>query len=105
LDPLNGESSRGFIMNQPKINDLKIDRNGTSYLRGQMAKIKKVKITINLDADLLVAVRKTAATVGAPYQTYLNHMIREALSSNKTQETRIKKIEKELARIKKRLAA
>lgn len=92
-------------MKQPKLSDLKIDKKGTRQLRAQMAKIKKVKITINLDSDLIASVKETAAETGAPYQTYINRILRETFSRKVTQEKRLNRLEKEVAQIKKQLVA
>lgn len=92
-------------MKQPKISDLKIDKQGTKRLRAQLAKTQKIKITINLDSDLLSAVRKTAKERGSPYQTFINHILRETFTNKKNQEGRLDQLEKELAQIKKKLVA
>lgn len=92
-------------MKQPKMSDLKIDGRGTKRLRAQIFKTKKIKITINLDSDLISSVRKTAAKIGAPYQTYINHVLREAVANRKNHEDRLLQLEKELTQIKKRLVA
>ncbi|OGQ07253.1 MAG: hypothetical protein A3G32_04570 [Deltaproteobacteria bacterium RIFCSPLOWO2_12_FULL_40_28] len=92
-------------MKQPKIDDLKIDQRGTKCLRAQMLKTHKIKITINLDSDLLSSVRKIAAQRGSPYQTFINHILREALANKKDQENRLDLLEKELNLIKKKLVA
>ena len=91
-------------MREPKMSDLKMDRKGTKRMRSRMLK-KKVKITINLDSDLISRVRKTATETGSPYQTYINYILREALSTKENQKKRLDRLEKELAQIKKRLAA
>jgi len=92
-------------MKQPKISDLKLDRSGTRRMRSQMAKVQKVKITINLDSDILSDVRQISAKRGTPYQTYLNQLIRETLSRRKQDESRLDRLERELAVIKKKLVA
>lgn len=58
-------------MKQPKVSDVMLDKKGTKAMREAMAKTKKVKITINFDADILEDVKKLAEDSGAPYQTLL----------------------------------
>ena len=66
-------------MKQPNLSDLKIDMQGTNRIRSKMAKAKKIKITINLDEDLLVLVKEQADESGTPYQSLINRLIRRAL--------------------------
>ena len=92
-------------MKQPRLSDLKIDAQGTKAVRKLMAKSKKVKITVNVDEDLLVELRKMSVESGVPYQTLLNRTLREAVYANKDQGSRLDRIEKELDRLKKKLSA
>lgn len=90
-------------MKQPKMTDLKLDTAGTLQMRRKMKSSKKIKITINLDADILTLIKHNASNIGAPYQTYLNHFLREHLLKMSSESTRLKKIEREIALIKKQL--
>jgi predicted DNA binding CopG/RHH family protein len=92
-------------MKQPKISDLRIDRKGTSTLRELVAKSKKVKITINIDEALIFEIRRMAEKNGSPYQTFLNKMLKDALSAKSDEESRLDRIERELKILKKKLAA
>ena len=92
-------------MKEPNWKDLKIDWKGTRRLRRQMAKVQKIKITINLDEDMISAVRKLAAKQGSPYQTYLNWLLRKSVFEKESDESRIDHLERELALIKRKLAA
>lgn len=92
-------------MKQPKLNELKIDKRATRRLRTQMTKTNKIKITINVDSDVLADLRQTAAKSGAPYQTLLNRLLREALSKKTNEETRLEHLEKEILAIKKKMVA
>ncbi len=92
-------------MKQPKLNNLKIDSVGTRRMRNAFKKSPKIKITINIDADLLDQVKKLSLKGHAPYQTYLNHILRETLEKKNNEESRLDKIEREIASIKKSLAA
>ena len=92
-------------MKQPKLSDLKIDIAGTKAMRRLMARNPKVKITINLDADILSQIRKLAAKGGTPYQSYLNWLLRETVTQKSNNEDRLDRLEQEVAFIKKELAA
>ena len=91
-------------MKQPKLSNLKLDQKGTKALRDSMAKSKKIKITINFDADILDEVKKLAKDTGSPYQTLLNKIVRDSLIQKRTQETRLDRLEKEIQALKKRIA-
>ena len=92
-------------MKQPKTTNLRIDAAGTKKMRSAMQRARSVKITINIDADSLSALRETAERTGVPYQRLLNNILREGLSNQAETEDRLTRIEKELARLKKKLAA
>lgn len=91
-------------MKQPKMSNLKIDKKGTKAMRKKMAEAKKVKITINFDADILDEIKKMANDMGSPYQTLLNKIVRDSVKQKKTQESRLDRLEKELKALKKKIA-
>jgi predicted DNA binding CopG/RHH family protein len=91
-------------MKQPKVSDLVIDRKGTKQMRAEAAKTRKIKITINIDQDSLDSLREMAGETGAPYQKLLNQILREGLRKRGEAESRLDRIEKELARLKKQVA-
>jgi len=92
-------------MKQPKLNNMRVDAKGTAKLRAQMAKAKKIKITINVDEEILETVRKMSDESGIPYQTLMNKILREAIGTKVRQESRLDHLEKELAAIKKKISA
>ena len=92
-------------MKAPRMNDIKIDWASTKKMRGLAARSQKIKITINIDSDLLSQIRNQAEKGGSPYQSYLNLLLRQALAQKATEETRLARLEKEIALIKKQLAA
>jgi hypothetical protein len=47
-----------------------------------------VKITLNVDEDILTTLRKLAAQTGVPYQSLLNKMLSDTLSSKRKEESR-----------------
>ena len=92
-------------MKQPKLNDLKIDVKGTRTLRKMMAKSKKIKITVNVDEDLLAELKDMAERTGAPYQSLLNRLLKEAVMSKKGEGSRLDRLEREIERLKKKISA
>ena len=92
-------------MRKPSIRDLKVDTAGTRRLRAEMAGRGSVKITINVDADSLAKLKELSAESGVPYQRLLNRILKERLAKADTLSSRLDRIEKELARVKKTLAA
>lgn len=92
-------------MRKPNIRDVKVDAAGTERLRAAMAAGRSVKITINLDADSLAKLKELSADSGVPYQRLINRILRERLADRETIESRLGRLEKELVRVKKTLAA
>jgi len=90
---------------KPSIRDMKVDTAGTRRLRAEMAGRGSVKITINVDADSLTKLKELSAESGVPYQRLLNGILKERLVKVDTLHSRLDRIEKELARVKKTLAA
>ena len=92
-------------MKKPKPSDLKHDVSETRKIRSAMRKPKGVKITINIDSESLEQLRELAAQSGIPYQRLLNKLLREGLGKGSSIESRLEKLEKELERLRKKLAA
>jgi predicted DNA binding CopG/RHH family protein len=92
-------------MRKPGMRDLKLDHAGTRKIRAEMARRGTVKITINVDADSLGKLTELSAESGVPYQRLLNSILRDRLTSASTVQSRLDRIEKELARVKRQLAA
>ena len=82
-----------------------IDRRSTTEIRSKMKRARKIKITINVDEDSLALLRKMSSETGAPYQRLLNQILKEGLSKRSEAESRLDRIEKELKRIKRKIAA
>lgn len=92
-------------MRKPGMRDLKLDHAGTRAIRAEMARRGTVKITINVDTDSLGKLKELSAESGVPYQRLLNGILRDRLANANTLESRLDRIEKELARVKRQLAA
>jgi predicted DNA binding CopG/RHH family protein len=102
-----GVSLGDFIMKQPKLSDLKLDPKGTEQIRRRATKSQKIKITINIDQDIIASLKKRSDISGVPYQNLLNSILRAALNDAKPDDTssRLNRLERELAAIKKKLTA
>jgi predicted DNA binding CopG/RHH family protein len=92
-------------MKEPRLKNLKEDTLETAKIRRSLKKQKRVKITINLDADSLEALKKEALASGVPYQRLLNKLLKQSLANKRAAESRIDRLERELREIKRRLAA
>jgi predicted DNA binding CopG/RHH family protein len=92
-------------MKKPKLSDLRIDAKGTKAMREKMAKAKKIKITINIDEDVLESVRGKADESGIPYQSLLNRLLRDAVEKTSENDSRLEKLEREVQALKKKVSA
>jgi CopG antitoxin of type II toxin-antitoxin system len=92
-------------MRQPSLSRLKIDTAGTAKIRAELAKKKSIKITINIDAESLVALKEIARETGMPYQRLLNALLKDSLKKRETTESRLARLEQELKKMKRKLAA
>ena len=101
----NGENLGEFIMKQPKLNNLAIDKSGTKKISNMALKSKKIKITINIDQNSLETLKNMAQASGASYQKILNEILKIGLEKQNDAETRLQKIEMKIARLKKKMAA
>jgi hypothetical protein len=92
-------------MKEPKLNELVIDGKGTRRIRRKMAAARSVKITINIDKRSLDILREKAAQSGVPYQRLLNQCLNRALQDDVDSESRLDRLEKEVARLKRKIVA
>ena len=84
---------------------MKADPVGTTKMRQAMARVKKAKITINIDIDLLSAARAMAAKTDTPYQILINQLLRQILAQKSEEGTRLDRLERDLSLLKKKIAA
>lgn len=91
-------------MKQPNLSDVRIDRIGSRKIR-TAAKKGFVKITINIDRDSLSLLRAMAEETGVPYQRLFNTLLKEGLGGKETIQSRIERLEHELKKVKRKLAA
>jgi len=92
-------------MKKPKPGDLRHDMTESMKIRSAMRRPQGVKITINIDSESLDQLRELAEQSGVPYQRLLNKILKEGLGRSSSTESRLGKLEKELERLKKKLAA
>jgi predicted DNA binding CopG/RHH family protein len=100
-----GENIGGIMTKRIKAETLKIDWKGTKRIRSAMAKQESVKVTIHLDANGLAALKETSEKSGAPYKRLLNSILEESLKNREVTESRLEKLEKELKKVKQKIAA
>ena len=74
-------------------------------MRKMMTKTKKIKITVNVDEDLLAELRKMAEATGTPYQSLLNKVLKDAVMVKKDEGSRLDRLEREVERLKKKISA
>ena len=84
---------------------LSVDTGCTNRLRAEMAGRRSVRITIYVDADSLRKLKALSAESGVPYQRLRIRILKEHLGTADTLAARVDRIERELARLKRTLAA
>jgi predicted DNA binding CopG/RHH family protein len=92
-------------MRQPNYKNLKINKGGTEAMRQKAARAKSVKITINVDHESLVRLKKMSASSGTPYQRLLNQILKAGLGRETNLESRINHLEYEIKKLKQKLSA
>ncbi len=92
-------------MKQPNLNKLILDKKGTQKIRANARSSKKIKITINIEEESLELLKAEASKSGASYQKLLNSILKEGLNKKLSTESRLEKLEKEIEKIRKKLAA
>jgi predicted DNA binding CopG/RHH family protein len=88
-------------MKQPKINNITTDSGETEIIRSRMGKKKSVKITINIDAEVLSRVKSLSDASDVPYQRLINRLLEEGLQGKSDIGSRLDTLEKEVRKIKK----
>ena len=92
-------------MKKPSIKDLKPDAAETRRVRSAMARQRTVKITININAETLAKMKAIADESGVPYQRLINRALTESLANRAAESSRLDRLEKELATLKRKIAA
>ncbi len=91
-------------MKQPKLSNLTIDHEGTKKLRGQMKRSRSVKITINIE-EQPARVQQNSGRPVIPYQHILSQVLKEVSLEKADGQSRLDRIERELAKLKRQIAA
>lgn len=92
-------------MKEPRLNDLKHNSAETRRVRRAAAGSKAVKITINIDADTLAQLKQEASATGVPYQRLINRRLREPAKDSESAEVRLARLERDVAKMKRKFAA
>jgi predicted DNA binding CopG/RHH family protein len=92
-------------MKKPNLKSLKINVAETKRIRENMSLKKSVKITINIDSEILTKLRNSAAKTGVPYQRLINRTLAESLNGKSSSDSRLERLEKEIKLLKKKIAA
>jgi len=92
-------------MKKPALSDMQRADGETRRIRSARINPQSIKITINIDADSMTRLREISEQSGVPYQRLLNKFLTEGLEKNSVMESRLTKLETELAKLKRKVAA
>ena len=92
-------------MKHPNLSHLRIDRVATNKIRTAFSKKNRVTITVNLDSDSLKALTTLSRNTGIPYQRLLNTLLTTNISQQESVQSRLNRLEQELRKIKRHVAA
>jgi len=92
-------------MKQPNLNNIMIDSPGTKKLRAQLKRTKKIKITINIDERSLTLLKRVSGRSALPYQQILRRVLEQTGSERDDAKSRLDRIERELEKLKRQIAA
>jgi predicted DNA binding CopG/RHH family protein len=92
-------------MREPQITHLTIDEDATAQLRTALAGKKPVKITINVDTKSLSALKQISRQTGIPYQALVGRALKETAHRGASTEARLDRLEQEVKKMKRILAA
>lgn len=91
-------------MRPPKLDNIVLDEKGTKNIRRAIKQSRKIKITINIDEESLNSLRTQSEKTGIPYQRLINQILRESLEQRDSHESRLERLEKEILKLKKKVA-
>lgn len=92
-------------MKQPNLRHLRIDRVATKKIHAALSKKKRATITVYLDTDSLKALKTLSSKTRIPYQRLLNTLLAASAAREETTQSRLNRLEQELHKIKRRVAA
>jgi uncharacterized protein (DUF4415 family) len=88
------------MMREPKIKNLKFNKEMTKKIKEAIKK-DKIEIIFKMDKDLMAKLKEISKEQGTKYQTVMNNILRQSLSSKNTLKDRLTNLEKEVKKIKK----
>lgn len=91
-------------MKQPTLRHLKIDSTGTVTMRKALRK-GRVTITINLDPDDLRILNTRSKKSAVSYQHLLRTLLTTTVSQQESIQSRMDRLEQELRKVKRHVAA
>jgi predicted DNA binding CopG/RHH family protein len=92
-------------MKKPNLKNLKLDAAETKRIHKSMALQRSIKITININSEILAKLKDIAEESGIPYQRLINRILAENLSSKLSNNSeRLDRVERELAALKRKIA-
>ena len=92
-------------MKQPHLSHLTIDRVATKKIHTAPSKKNRVTITVNLDMESLKALQTLSKKNGIPYQRLWTTVLTSNLTQQESIQSRLNRLEQELRKIKRRVAA
>jgi predicted DNA binding CopG/RHH family protein len=92
-------------MKQPNLSHLKIDRGAMKKIRTALSKKNRVTITANLDTESLKVLQTLSKKSGIRYQRLLNTVLTSTLTQQESIQSRLDRLEQELRKIKRHVAA
>lgn len=92
-------------MKQPNLSHLRVDRAATRKIRTAFSKKNRVTITVNLDMHSLKTLTTLSGKTGISYQRLLNGLLTNNIPQRESIQARLDRLEQELRKIKRRVAA
>lgn len=92
-------------MKQPDLSHLRVDRAATRKIRTAFSKKNRVTITVNLDMHSLKTLTTLSGKTGISYQRLLNGLLTNNIPQRESIQARLDRLEQELRKIKRRVAA
>jgi predicted DNA binding CopG/RHH family protein len=92
-------------MKPPSLRQLKIDRTGTKNIRTALWKKRQVTITVHLNPADLRAAKSHSKKAEIPYQRLFSTLLATSARQQESMQARLNRLEQELRKIKRRIAA
>ena len=92
-------------MKKPELSNLRFNEQETKKLKSKLGPRKSIKVTINIDTEVLNAIKEISSKTGVPYQRLINKLLSEDIKEHSNEKDRLDKMELEIEAIKKKLSA